>query len=95
MSHANDVSSILNTLGLNTDLADLDSQAPAAIEVHTPIDGSRLARIAATSPAEIDAALNRAHQRFLSWRDVPAPKDRKSTRLNSSHIQKSRMPSSA
>ena len=28
-------------------------------------------------------------------RDVPAPEDRKSTRLNSSHIQKSRMPSSA
>ncbi|MGH8803731.1 MAG: L-piperidine-6-carboxylate dehydrogenase [Polaromonas sp.] len=74
MSHANDVSSILKTLGLNTDLAELDSQAPAAIDVHTPIDGSRLARIAQASPAEIDAALNRAHQRFLSWRDVPAPK---------------------
>lgn len=71
MSHANDISSLLQSLGIH---ADLDSQASATLEVHTPIDGSRLARLATTSPADVDAALNRAHQRFLSWRDVPAPK---------------------
>ena len=71
MSHANDVSSLLKTLGVNADIA---SSAPASIDVHSPIDGSRIARIAVTSPAELDAALNRAHRRFLSWRDVPAPK---------------------
>ena len=31
----------------------------------------------------------------IETRDLPADEDRKSTRLNSSHIQKSRMPSSA
>ncbi|WP_332776708.1 L-piperidine-6-carboxylate dehydrogenase [Polaromonas sp.] len=71
MSHANDVSSILQALGIN---ADTDSKVPAAIDVHTPIDGSRIARIAVTSPSGLDAALDRAHRRFLSWRDVPAPK---------------------
>lgn len=74
MSHANDTFSLLKTMGLDVAPADINSQAAAAIEVHTPIDGSRLARIAVTSPAEVDAALERAHQRFLSWREVPAPK---------------------
>jgi aldehyde dehydrogenase (NAD+) len=74
MSHANDTFSLLKTMGLDVALADINSQAAAAIDVHTPIDGSRLARIALTSPAEANAALERAHQRFLSWREVPAPK---------------------
>ena len=42
--------------------------------------------------------LKRAHikPRLLGhWGTTPGLKDRKSTRLNSSHIQKSRMPSSA
>ncbi|SFB69150.1 aldehyde dehydrogenase (NAD+) [Polaromonas sp. OV174] len=71
MTHANDVSSLLHALGLS---ADLDSQAAQAIAVHTPIDGSQLARIAVSSPADVDAALGRAQQRFLHWRNVPAPK---------------------
>jgi aldehyde dehydrogenase (NAD+) len=71
MSHANDVSSLFKTLGLS---ADLTSKASAAITVATPIDGSPLARVAVHSAAEVDSALNAAHQRFLEWRNVPAPK---------------------
>ncbi len=70
MSHANDISSLLATLGVR---ADLDSKTPGAMAVHTPIDGSRLASLASTSPAELDHAVKRAHQRFLTWRNVPAP----------------------
>ena len=71
MSHASDISSLFDTLGISLDAA---STGQAAIEVHTPIDGSRLARLATISPAQADAALERAHTRFLSWRNVPAPK---------------------
>jgi aldehyde dehydrogenase (NAD+) len=71
MSHASDISSLFETLGIGLDSA---STAQAAIEVHTPIDGSRLARLATTSPTQVDAALERANTRFLSWRNVPAPK---------------------
>ena len=70
MPHASTVSSLLKTLGLT---ASLDSQASEAITVHTPIDGSRLARIQTTSAGELQDALARAHHRFLSWRNVPAP----------------------
>ena len=42
--------------------------------------------------AVFDAA---GFDRLIKPKDVVAIKDRKSTRLNSSHIQKSRMPSSA
>jgi aldehyde dehydrogenase (NAD+) len=71
MSHSSDVSSLFKTLGVS---ADLGSKASAAIEVVTPIDGSLLARVAIRSAADVDSALNSAHQRFINWRNVPAPK---------------------
>ena len=71
MSYANDATALLKALGIT---ADTDSQASASFDVYTPIDGSRLARIASTNLSDTHAALDRAHQRFLSWRDVPAPK---------------------
>lgn len=58
MSHANDTFSLLKTMGLDVALADINSQAAAAIEVHTPIDGSRLARIAVTSRQKLMRRLN-------------------------------------
>ena len=38
---------------------------------------------------------NERFERFVTSSEVRKSRDRKSTRLNSSHIQKSRMPSSA
>ena len=51
-------------------------------------------------PCDIEWALSRGEFFLLQARAIkfsasPGPADRKSTRLNSSHIQKSRMPSSA
>ena len=46
-------------------------------------------------PVEVPNAAERAIRMAVAMRDLIAGLDRKSTRLNSSHIQKSRMPSSA
>jgi aldehyde dehydrogenase (NAD+) len=45
-----------------------------ALEVHTPIDGSLLARVTQVTPEEYERVAARAHQAFLSWRQLPAPK---------------------
>jgi aldehyde dehydrogenase (NAD+) len=71
MTYANDTAAVFQALGL---APDLHSTAQATLDVHTPIDGSLLARVAASSPAAVGAALDRAQQRFLAWRDVPAPR---------------------
>ena len=45
-----------------------------AIEVHSPIDGSLLSRVREVTEEEYDGIVERAHEAFLSWRRVPAPK---------------------
>ena len=45
-----------------------------AIEVTTPIDGSRLGSVRQVTEAEYDQIVDRAHAAFLEWRKVPAPK---------------------
>ncbi len=42
--------------------------------VHTPIDGSEVARIALATPADYTAVSKAAHDAFLRWREVPAPR---------------------
>ena len=44
------------------------------LEVITPIDGSRIATVRQVTEAEYDQIVARAHQAFLNWRTVPAPK---------------------
>ena len=51
------------------------------LEVHTPITGDILARVAVASSAEVDAAIHRAHTASLAWRTVPAPRRGELVRL--------------
>ncbi|MHC4272693.1 MAG: L-piperidine-6-carboxylate dehydrogenase [Planctomycetota bacterium] len=44
------------------------------LEVITPIDGQRLATVKQVNEDEYDRIVDRAHQAFLAWRTVPAPK---------------------
>ena len=44
------------------------------LEVHSPIDGSLLARVAQVTAEEYDEVTERAHRAFLGWRQLPAPK---------------------
>jgi aldehyde dehydrogenase (NAD+) len=44
------------------------------LEVITPIDGQRLATVKQVNENEYDQIVSRAHEAFLHWRTIPAPK---------------------
>jgi aldehyde dehydrogenase (NAD+) len=45
-----------------------------SLAVHSPIDGSLLARVGQVTADEYDQVASRAHEAFLAWRGLPAPK---------------------
>jgi aldehyde dehydrogenase (NAD+) len=77
MTTASDISSIFQTLGVPLAPAGTSAGTSAstqALQVHSPIDGSVLAHVACSTLAQTQTAIDHAHSRFLSWRNVPAPK---------------------
>jgi aldehyde dehydrogenase (NAD+) len=52
-----------------------------AIASRSPITGELIGRLNAASPAEANAVIQRAHQAFLDWRRVPAPRRGELVRL--------------
>ena len=64
--------------GFGIDIADLDG---GTLEVRSPIDGALIASVATTSPEQAAATLRAAHQAFLKWRLVPAPRRGEFVRL--------------
>jgi aldehyde dehydrogenase (NAD+) len=44
------------------------------LEVITPIDGSRIATVQQVTEKEYDQIVARAHEAFLQWRKIPAPR---------------------
>ena len=67
---------LLGRLGVN-----LSVLAGDDIEARTPITGERLGRLTSVTPYEARAAVARAHQAFLRWREVPAPRRGELVRL--------------
>ncbi|MGZ9713870.1 L-piperidine-6-carboxylate dehydrogenase [Glaciimonas sp. GNP009] len=51
------------------------------LEVRSPIDGALLAIIKTHSPVQTTETIDRAHQAFLTWRSVPAPRRGELVRL--------------
>jgi aldehyde dehydrogenase (NAD+) len=70
---AAEASALLNRLGVTPSDGDL--------VVATPITGETIARIRATSAAEAEVAIEAAHEAFLAWRSVPAPRRGELVRL--------------
>jgi aldehyde dehydrogenase (NAD+) len=68
-SFATEVAKILRGLGVS----DSDSSG-GSLAVRSPIDGSQLAAVREMSDEEATAAVGRAEEAFLAWRDVPAPR---------------------
>jgi aldehyde dehydrogenase (NAD+) len=71
MAHSATVATIFDALRVGADLSHVGHDG---LDVQTPIDGSRLARLALSDAAEITGAVARAHAAFPAWRDTPAPK---------------------
>ncbi|CUH64484.1 Succinate-semialdehyde dehydrogenase [NADP(+)] [Thalassovita gelatinovora] len=72
MTHAD----IIAASGLTeADLAD------GPLAVFTPVDGSEIARLKPHNRAEANAAITKAHDAFLAWRKVPAPRRGEFVRL--------------
>jgi aldehyde dehydrogenase (NAD+) len=62
---------------------ELDVELPGAgtLAIRSPIDGAELARLPVHGAAETAAAIGRAAEAFLAWRDVPAPRRGELVRL--------------
>jgi len=72
------LSEFLSTLGIEeANLGGFDGEwigSGPELEVITPIDGSRIATVQQVTEAEYDRIAGRAHEAFLAWRRVPAPR---------------------
>ncbi|CAN5238111.1 aldehyde dehydrogenase family protein [soil metagenome] len=75
-STAAEAAKVLDRLGASPALT-----TGGARPVHSPITGEAIGAVHDTSPAEVDAAIEAAHQAFLVWRNVPAPRRGELVRL--------------
>ena len=85
---------LLRKLGLDaTNLGGFHGQwlgSGPELDVITPIDGSRIATVRQVTEEEYDRVVDRAHEAFLKWRTVPAPKRGEVVRLLGDALQKCR-----
>ena len=72
----NDVRNILNELGVPA-----GATQGGALKVVSPVDGSVVAEVVETPLAEVAARIGEAHQAYLAWRSVPAPRRGEFVRL--------------
>lgn len=70
------VDGLMRSLGVDAALYTKGSR-----EVHSPLTGEVIGRVRDFSPAEVDAAIAQAHEAFLKWRLVPAPRRGELVRL--------------
>ena len=64
-----EVAAIMGRLGVPA-----ESLAGGTLSVRSPINGEKIAAVAEINAADTKAAIDAAHQAFLEWRLVPAPK---------------------
>ncbi|MGQ0558817.1 MAG: L-piperidine-6-carboxylate dehydrogenase [Sphingosinicella sp.] len=72
-SSAAEARSLLDRLGAAAEAGDLESVSP--------IDGARIGAVAGSDAQAVAAAIGRAHDAFLAWRQVPPPRRGELVRL--------------
>ena len=80
-----DVAPLLQQLGV-----DLGAYAGKDLTVHTPIDGSALVTLRIDDAASIAAKVASAHDAFLAWRSVPAPRRGELVRVLGEHLRQNK-----
>ena len=60
--------------GVSTGLDWLDGESGPTLDVFSPVDGKRIARVLTATEAAYEQVVEKAHKAFLKWRLVPAPK---------------------
>lgn len=80
-----DVSRLLSALGVQQ--REYLHEGDARLAVRTPIDGGEIASVRAHTAADVNAAVGAAHQAFLQWRHVPAPRRGELVRLLGQHLR--------
>jgi aldehyde dehydrogenase (NAD+) len=73
---AREVSSLLVQLGV-----DRSSYEGGTLTVRSPIDGAVIGQLREHSADQVTAAIGRAHDAFLAWREIPAPRRGELVRL--------------
>jgi aldehyde dehydrogenase (NAD+) len=73
---ADEARAILGRLGL-TDVLD----AGGTLTARSPLTGETIGKLTEVSPAQATAAIDRAHEAYLAWRKVPAPRRGELVRL--------------
>jgi aldehyde dehydrogenase (NAD+) len=81
------IESLLSELGV-----DLKKHAGKGVPAHSPIDGSLLTELAATPTRDVAAAVDAAHQAFLEWRVIPAPKRGELVRIFGEELRAAKEP---
>lgn len=77
------IEELLKRLGV-----DLNQHVGSQLVVHSPIDGAQLATLATQGIKDVDAAVERAQQAFMEWRNVPAPRRGELIRLLGDELRK-------
>ena len=75
-SVADEAAQVLKRLGVIADYTGAD-----ALVSRSPISGGEIGRVRQATTAETDAAIERAHQAYLAWRRIPAPRRGELVRL--------------
>jgi aldehyde dehydrogenase (NAD+) len=70
---SNSYHGILQQAGLAAVSGSAAAAAPGSLEVHTPIDGTLLARVPMDSSSAVAAKIQASAEAFLRWREVPGP----------------------
>ncbi len=73
---AEQVAQLLTSLGV-----DASAYTGGTLSVHSPINGDLIANTPETSAADTKTAIEKAHEAFLAWRTIPAPKRGELVRL--------------
>jgi aldehyde dehydrogenase (NAD+) len=64
--------------------------AGGTLAARSPIDGATTGHVREATPQDVAAAVKRAHDAFLTWRNVPAPKRGEFVRIFGEHLRRSK-----